>query len=67
MFCPAAWQAFIAVADEPATLQEALVGKDGSPWKPAWESELSSLREKGPLVIEKAPTERNIVGCRWLF
>jgi len=66
MFRPAAWQAFMAVAEEPAILQEALSGKDGPAWKAPWETALESLRKNGTWVIEKAPKNRNIVGCRWL-
>jgi len=67
IFRPAAWQAFMAGAAEPATLQEALVGKDDLAWKAAWESELESLQKNGTWVNEKAAKDRNIVGCRWLF
>jgi len=67
MFRPAAWQAFIAVAEEPITLQEALAGKDRPAWKAAWEGELDSLQKNGTWVVENAPLDRNIVGCRWLF
>jgi len=67
MFRPAAWQAFMAVTEEPVTLQEALAGKDGPAWKAAWESELDSLQKNGTWVVEDAPPDRNIVGSRWLF
>jgi len=67
MFCPAAWQAFIAMAEEPITLQKALAGKDGPAWKAAWERELDSLQKNRTWVVENAPLDRNIVGCRWLF
>jgi len=67
MFCPAAWQAFIAMAEEPITLQKALAGKDGPAWKAAWERELDSLQKNRTWVVENAPLDRNRVGCRWLF
>jgi len=67
MFRPAAWQAFMAVTEEPVTLQEALAGKDGPAWKAAGESELDSLQKNGTWVVEDAPPDRNIVGSRWLF
>jgi len=67
MFRPAAWQAFMAVTDDPDTLQQALTGEHAVQWEDAWKSELESLRKNGTWVIEKAPVDKNIVGCRWLF
>jgi len=67
MFRPAAWQAYMAIIEEPATLEEALASEDGPAWRAAWESELESLRKNGTWVMEKTPKDRNIVGCRWLF
>ena len=55
------------MAEEPITLQKALAGKDGPAWKAAWERELDSLQKNRTWVVENAPLDRNIVGCRWLF
>jgi len=55
------------VTEEPVSPQEALTGENGHQWKAAWESELESLQKKQTWVIEKAPKDRNIVGCSWLF
>jgi len=67
MFGLGAWPAFVAVVEEPVSLQEALQSENAVDWKAAWESELESLRKNETWVVEKVPTERNIVGCRWLF
>ena len=67
MFPPAAWQAFMAMAEEPSTLQEALEGKDAATWRAAWESEMDSLQKNQTWVIENTPLDRNRVGCRWLL
>jgi len=67
IFRPAAGQAYMAVAEEPVSLQEALAGENRREWKAAWESEVESLQKNGTWVVAKSPPERNIVGCRWLF
>ena len=67
MFGLGAWPAFVAVVEEPVSLQEALQSENAVDWKAPWESELESLRKNDTWVVEKVPTERNIVGCRWLF
>jgi len=67
MFRPASGHALMAVTEEPATLKEALTCQDAPGWKRAWESELESLKKNGTWVLERAPHDRNIVGCRWLF
>jgi len=67
MFCPAAWQALMAVAEEPITLADALVCEDAASWRTAWKGELESLKKNGTWVVEQVPENRNIVGCRWLF
>ena len=67
MFGLLAWPPYMAVVDEPLTLQEALEGENAVAWKRAWESELDSLRKNATWVIAKVPMEWNIVGCRWLF
>jgi len=67
MFGLGAWPAFVAVVEEPVSLQEALQSENAVDWKAAWESELEYLRKNDTWVVEKVPTERKIVGCRWLF
>jgi len=67
MFGPGASPAFVAVVEEPVSLQEALQSENAVDWKAAWKSELESLRKNDTWVVEKVPRERNIVGCRWLF
>jgi len=67
MFRPAAWQALMAIAEEPTTLEDALVSEDAPEWRNAWKSELESLKKNGTWVIQRVPENRNIVGCRWLF
>jgi len=66
-FPPSAGAALMALAEEPQTLQEALACHEGPSWRKAWESELASLEKNGTWVVERAPQDRNIVGCRWLF
>ena len=67
MFGLEAWPAYLALVDEPVTLDEALSVDNGPAWKDAWESELASLPKNVTWVVEKVPAKRNIVGCRWLF
>lgn len=67
MFRPAAWQALMAIAGEPTTLEDALASEDAPEWRNAWKGELESLKKNGTWVIERVPENRNIVGCRWLF
>lgn len=61
------WPTYLALIEEPVSLEEALKSEDAVAWKAAWESELASLRKSGTWVVEKVPEKRNIVGCRWLF
>jgi len=57
----------MAIAEEPTTLEDALVSEDAPEWSNASQSELESLKKNGTWVIERVPENRNIVGCRWLF
>jgi len=67
MFHPGGWPAYVAIMEEPQTLQQALQSEDAVEWKRAWDSELESLRKNGTWVVRKVPPKRNIVGCRWIF
>jgi len=67
MFGLGAYPAYMAVVQDPTSLQEALESLDAVGWQRAWESELDSLRKNGTWVVAKVPKDRNIVGCRWLF
>ena len=67
MFGLGAWPAYMAIVEDPITLEEALQSENAVAWKRAWESELDSLRKNRTWVAEKVPKDRNVVGCRWLF
>lgn len=67
MFGLTAWSAYMAIVEDPVTLEEALKSENGMAWKRAWESELDSLQKNRTWVVERVPSDRNIVGCRWLF
>jgi len=67
MFSLTAGPAYMAIMEEPVTLEEALTTQDAVAGKTAWQSELDSLRKNGTWVMERVPRNRNVVGCRWLF
>lgn len=56
-------QALIGVTEELANMEDALASEDRPAWRKAWESELASLEKNGTWVVERAPENRNIVGC----
>ena len=67
LFSHTAYPAYMALLEEPITLQEALRSEDAVAWQRALESELDSLRKNGTWVVGKVPQDRKVVGCRWLF
>lgn len=59
MFGLGAYPAFMAVVEDPASLQEVPESVDAVGWQRVWESELDSLRKNGTWVMAKVPKDRN--------
>ena len=52
---------------EPSTRKEALDSPDKDKWLAAMNDELDSLKEMKTWRIAPRPTERKVVGCKWVF
>ena len=59
--------ASIATNDEPTSYNEALQGPHSDEWKKAIRSEYDSLIKNGTWDLVKAPENKNIIGCKWVF
>ncbi|CAD6949432.1 unnamed protein product, partial [Tilletia controversa] len=52
---------------EPNTLKDAMRGTDWGLWLEAMREEMSSHQEMGTWVLEELPSNRDVVGSRWVF
>lgn len=52
---------------EPNTIEEAMSGPDKAQWDKAIQTELQNLKSKDTWELTKAPKNRNVIGCRWVF
>ena len=53
--------------NEPNTIEEALSCQDKTEWYKAIYNELQNLNGKKTWELTKAPKNRKIIGCRWVF
>jgi len=53
--------------EEPESYQEATQDKEWLKWKNATHEEMDSLIKNGTWDLVDKPTNRKIIGCRWLF
>ena len=56
-----------AEALEPQMLTEAKCWPDWPLWEKAIKEELATLKKAGTWKLEKAPSEANIIGSKWVF
>ena len=52
---------------EPQTLEEALASPEGPKWREAVNEEYKSLLENKTWTLDKLPTNRQAIGCKWIF
>lgn len=57
----------VALAQDPATLSDALESHDASKWEEAMEDEYHSLLTNGTWELTTLPKSRKAVGCKWVF
>ncbi len=53
--------------DLPKNYDEAIAGDEGEKWKAAMDEEIGTLGKMGTWKLEDLPTDRNPVGCKWVF
>ena len=59
--------AFVALDQEPTTIEEALNGKNAKEWEAAIQEELKSLKDNKTWEICNKPEGRSVIGCKWVF
>lgn len=58
---------FYRVSDSPKTYREAISSPDADQWQAAMETEMSSLVENDTFELVSRPTDREIIGGRWVY
>lgn len=53
--------------DDPKSLKEAQTHADWSEWQQAMDHEISTLKGVGTWINIPCPTDKNIVGSKWVF
>ena len=53
--------------DDPKTLKEAQSRADWSEWQQAMDREINSLKSVGTWIDVPRPTDKNIIGSKWVF
>lgn len=56
-----------AIIDEPLTYTSAIKSRESEQWLAAMNDELRSLEKNNTWSLVDRPTDRNIVGCKWVF
>lgn len=54
-------------AEGPASLKEALAGIEGNMWVAAATEEYESSLQRKAFMLEQTPTDRIVIGSRWIF
>ncbi|CAI7924301.1 unnamed protein product, partial [Closterium sp. NIES-54] len=65
--CAFAFFSLVEMTGEPATLKEALEGRDAEEWKKAMEIELKIIEENGMWELVELPEGRKAITSKWLF
>ncbi|XP_073816655.1 ecdysteroid phosphate phosphatase isoform X1 [Musca autumnalis] len=53
--------------EDPKSIAEAMQSKNAERWKEAMHAEYDCLQKKKTWKLVEKPTNRNIVGCKWVF
>jgi len=61
------WTAHLATVQEPSSYTEAMKSPEKEHWVKAMQEELDSLKQNEVWEIVPTPTDRKLVGCRWVF
>ena len=61
------YQGYLVTAEDKLTLYNALAGAERNDWEFAIHQELKSLSDNKTWTLQKLPTGRKAVGCRWIF
>ncbi|GFV80257.1 retrovirus-related Pol polyprotein from transposon TNT 1-94 [Trichonephila clavipes] len=66
---PAKFDNFVLLAEhiEPDTYKEAIASKDSDKWLAAMKEELESLSSNNTWVLANLPSDRKVIGNRWVF